>query len=102
MIVVTARVPILPDRRDAFLASARACVAATRQEAGCEGYDIYESVTSPELFVSIERWSSRAALDRHYAAAHVQALFGVIAETASAPPVIEEIVPAAPAGMDGS
>ena len=47
-------------------------IAATRAEAGCELYSFAEDVIEPGLFRISERWSSRAALDAHFATPHMK------------------------------
>jgi len=59
----------------ARLAEARpilaAIIAASRAEPGCKEYAYGEDVCDPGLFRVIERWESRAALDAHFASAHM-------------------------------
>ncbi|MCW6507704.1 putative quinol monooxygenase [Lichenifustis flavocetrariae] len=60
------------DHREAFMAGAREVIAATRQEAGCQHYDLSGSITDPLTFVFVERWDSREALDAHFQTKHLQ------------------------------
>jgi quinol monooxygenase YgiN len=46
-------------------AAIRACVAATRGEAGCLLYTAHVDPAVPQRFVFIERWVSRVALSAH-------------------------------------
>ncbi len=48
-------------------------VEATRPEEGCVQYDLHVDTERPGNFVFYENWTSREALDRHAAAAHMQA-----------------------------
>ena len=75
-----------------FVAAAAACVAATRQEAGCLAYDFFESVTAPGEYVTVEHWQDDAALDAHFQTPHVAQLFEVVGQCVSGAPLIEEFV----------
>lgn len=92
-VLVIARASVRPEARERFAAAARDCVAATRQEPGCLGYDIYESVTEPGQFVSVEAWRARADVDRHMAEPHLQAFLAIAGTCVSAAPVIEVVEP---------
>ena len=46
--------------------------AASLAEAGCRAYSYAEDVTEPGLFRVHEEWDSRAALDAHFATAHMK------------------------------
>lgn len=56
------------DLREALLEM----VKDTRVEDGCIQYDLHESVDRPGDFVFYENWTTREALDRHSASAHIQ------------------------------
>ena len=71
MIYVVATVNIHVGKRAAFLAGARAVIAATVKEAGCVSYDLHESITHPQRFVFVERWETREALGAHCKAPHL-------------------------------
>jgi quinol monooxygenase YgiN len=94
MVIVIARAFVRPDKRDAFLAAARLCVAETRQEPGNIAYDIYESQTEPNRFVFVERWKTHDANKAHLQTPHVRALLQTAAECVAEMPVIEAITPA--------
>jgi quinol monooxygenase YgiN len=40
------------------------CVPS-RQDAGCEQFEVFQSVDNPEKLVLIEKWQDQAALDAH-------------------------------------
>jgi quinol monooxygenase YgiN len=52
----------------------RGVVDTTLREEGCISYQINRDVNDPRRFVFTEEWESRAHLDRHLAAPHLQAL----------------------------
>lgn len=92
-VLVIARARVLPAERDRFLAAARDCIAATRREQGCLGYDICESLTDPGFFLSVESWEKRSDVDRHMQQAHLQAFLAIAGTCVSASPVIEVVEP---------
>ena len=51
---------------DAFKATAQGGIAAVKAgDAGCEMYDLFQSVDDPNRFVLVESWASQEALDAH-------------------------------------
>ena len=72
MIFVIATVHIRPEHRADFLENARAVIAATVKEQGCQSYDLHSSITEPNCFVFVERWDSRDALSAHFEAPHMK------------------------------
>jgi len=89
MLLILATGKIRPDKRDAFIAAARAQIVETRKEAGCIAYDFYESQTAPNTFVFNERWKSREAIDAHFQTDHIKTFMGVLPSCVTEPPVIE-------------
>ncbi len=62
-------------------------IAATHAEPGCLLYALHRSLDDPAVFVIVERWASRAALDEHFTRPHMEGLreaFALLAE----PPVV--------------
>ncbi|RXT52605.1 hypothetical protein B6S44_17715 [Bosea sp. Tri-44] len=92
-VLVIARARVIPAERERFIAAARDCIAATRREQGCLGYDICENLTDPGHFVSVESWEKRADVDRHMQQAHLQAFLAIAGTCVSAAPVIEVVEP---------
>jgi quinol monooxygenase YgiN len=39
--------------------------AEVMKEAGCEQFEVFQSVVNPDKFALIERWTDQAALDAH-------------------------------------
>ena len=71
MIVVIATLHIHPEKRADFLEDARTLIAHTIKEEGCLSYDLSSSITEPNQFVFVERWTSRDALTAHFATPHI-------------------------------
>lgn len=47
---------------------------------GCVAYDVFESATRPDIFVIVETWKDKAALDRHSATPEFAEYVGVMQE----------------------
>ena len=58
-------------------------VAPTRAEPGCVNYDFHVDAKDPNVFVFYENWRTRADLDAHLKAPHLQSLFGRPVHTGS-------------------
>ena len=71
MLFLVATMRAKTGERDAMIAAALPCIAATRQEPGCLRYDLHASVTDPDLLTFVEEWDSEASLDRHGTMPHV-------------------------------
>ena len=94
MIYFVATAQVKPEKREDFMAGAQACIAATRAEAGCLGYDLNASVTDPTAFVFVEKWETREALTAHSKSEHLKAWRKIAGECQSAPTKIEIVHPA--------
>lgn len=93
MIYVVATLTIKPETRAEFIASATACIAETRKEAGNIAYDLHESVTDPTKMVFVEKWENAEALVPHRHAEHMKTFGRVAVNCMTAPPKIEIITP---------
>lgn len=71
MIYVIATLHIHPEKRASFLEDARSVIAHTVKEEGCLSYDLTSSITEPNEFVFVERWTSRDALAAHFDTPHL-------------------------------
>ena len=72
MIYVIAHLKVKPGTRDACVAAAKPCIAATREEKGCLSYELFASASDPEGLVFVETWSERTDLDAHARSAHMK------------------------------
>ena len=66
----------------------RAIVAPTHAESGCLRYTLHRSLEDPTLFITIERWVSKEAIDKHFGAPHIQSLLKKAGELLASPPEI--------------
>ena len=80
MIYVIATLTIRADKRADFLENARTVIAATNKEMGCESYDLLSSITEPNQFLFVERWTSRDHLAAHFETPHLKEWRRVSAE----------------------
>lgn len=74
--VINATYRLHPDDVSAFRERAVEMVRVSRLRDGCTFFDIMQDVTDPATFRLVEGWTSRAALDAHFASAPFQALLG--------------------------
>lgn len=72
MIYVIATVKIRPGSFDAVREAAMPCIEATREEPGCELYDMNLSVSNSQRLVFVERWKSRDDLEKHFSTPHMK------------------------------
>jgi quinol monooxygenase YgiN len=87
-LTVMARAKAKPGREAELEQAMRAVVVPTHQEAGCLRYTVYRSVIDPSVFVTVEHWMSKEAVDQHFATAHVQALLKQVPNLLMEPPDI--------------
>lgn len=73
MIILKTQLSIASDGRDDFLLHMNELIAASLAESGCLGFGCYEDVRTPNSFLVLQAWHSRADLDRHEASSHVTA-----------------------------
>ena len=93
MIYVIATANVRANAREPYLQAAHTCIEATRREDGCLAYDLHQSVTEPDRFVFVERWTTREALERHFNTEHLGAFRAVAKDCIASPTVVEIIAP---------
>jgi quinol monooxygenase YgiN len=89
MIVVVGRVRTDADRREALMRIGQTVAAASRHEAGCISYRVYEDTELDNEFVFVEEWESSEALQRHFATPHIAEFMQAIPATVIAPPDVK-------------
>jgi quinol monooxygenase YgiN len=87
--VVVGRVATDAHRRADLVRAGQAVARASRAEAGCIAYAMYEDSEDENLFVFVEEWESQEALDAHFATDHVAAFMAAIRPALSAPPDVK-------------
>ena len=68
---VIAVVDAIPEHQQAVRNALEAMLAPTRAEAGCLHYELHIDAENPCRLVMIERWRDDAALEEHFATAHI-------------------------------
>ena len=86
---VIASVSLTEEGARLFKESIGTVITATRQEAANRAYEVLQSTTDPNEFITVEAWTSQAGLDAHLQTAHVQEFFGIVGPTMLAPPVLD-------------
>lgn len=81
MIVVIGRVTTDAERRDRLIDMGQRVARASREEAGCVSYRLYEDTERPNEFVFIEVWETEEALQRHFATEHIAQFMRAVPET---------------------
>ena len=77
---VVATLPIKPENvEDARAALADLASASLANDPGCLQYDVFESGSTPGLFLTIEAWASEADMNAHMGAPHIAEAFTVLA-----------------------
>ena len=73
MIFIIATLKTTINHRDALVRATKLCIAETRKETGCIGYDFHQSVSDPNCFVFVERWQNKDVLQTHLKSDHLDA-----------------------------
>lgn len=89
MVVVVGRVRTDAEKREQLIGIGQAVAAASRAEAGCIGYRLYEDSETANDFVFVEEWEDEAALRRHFATPHIAEFMKAIPATIIAPPDVK-------------
>ncbi|GGF21447.1 antibiotic biosynthesis monooxygenase [Williamsia phyllosphaerae] len=62
---VVATIPAKPGFEKEVGDALKGLAAATQDEAGCISYELFESASTPGVFVTVELWESQEHLDAH-------------------------------------
>ncbi len=89
MIVVVGRVRTDAGKRAELLRVGHAVAAASRAEAGCLVYRLYEDTEAENDFVFVEEWEDEAALRRHFATPHIAEFMRAVPATLVATPEVK-------------
>ena len=78
-----------PDTVEATREALAALVEPSKNEEGCEHYELFQSTDDPARFQTVERWASPEAVQAHLRSDHVQAAFAAAGDLLAAEPVIQ-------------
>lgn len=79
MLIVIAEAEVPEASRVTLIAAATAMVTASRQEAGCLGYDYAFDLLDPGKLRVLEQWKDEAALRFHFTTPHMAAFLAALA-----------------------
>lgn len=88
MVIQVVRVPIRPEQRDRWREIVRMNAADTRNEEGCESYQVSEDIETPNTFVLVERWASMEAQYNHFRNPRFGELMGALGDVVAGPPEV--------------
>jgi quinol monooxygenase YgiN len=92
---VSAVITGVPGSGDRLLEMLEQLAVGTHAEAGCLLYSLQRAVDNPDQFVTVEKWTDKAALDQHLTSQHVQAALAGAGEILAGPPMIIPTLPVA-------
>ncbi len=75
MILVDARIVLVPERHAEFVREVQEILPVVRGEAGCTRYELVADAASPAVMHFLEEWESQRHLDDHLARPHMQEFF---------------------------
>ena len=85
MILVDARIILVPERHGEFIREVQEILPKVRSEAGCTRYELVADASSPAVLHFLEEWESRRHLDDHLARPHMQEFFAKTVKCHAAP-----------------
>lgn len=88
-ITVIARARVRPGHEEEMERALRENAAASRGEGGCGSYAVLRG--DDGIFMTVERWHTRAGFDQHMRTPHVQTLFQTITPILEGPPDISTL-----------
>jgi quinol monooxygenase YgiN len=89
MVVAIGRVKTDADNRAELVRIGQRVAAASRGEAGCISYRVYEDTEDEKAFVFVEEWRSEEALQQHFGTPHVAEFMAAIRDVIVDPPDVK-------------
>lgn len=71
MIIVLAKVSVIPEKKQDLLTLAESVIATTQAEAGCISYILLDNPYDAGSCMFVEEWADLAALQAHAASPHL-------------------------------
>ena len=90
---VVAEIVAKPGSEDGIRAALSTLAVATRDEAGCLAYEVFESDAAAGTFFTIETWRSPEDMAAHLQTEHLAAAFAAADGHVSVPPAIHPLNP---------
>lgn len=88
MLIVSATMPVQPEKREAFISAATTCAQATCKETGNLSYAVLADMTADNTFVTFEEWETPEAEAAHMQTDHLKAFIGEIRTYLAGAPAI--------------
>ena len=88
MFHVMARITLKPEAAEEGRKIMERLAAATRLEAGCLSYQLFQRPDAPHVFQTFEQWHDQAAADAHMSTPHVGAAIAAAGPLFATPPEI--------------
>ena len=88
MIYVMARINVKPESAAAARDILIPLVNASRKEAGCLAYELFQRPDAAHVFQTVEQWTDQAAVDAHMGTPHIAAAIAAAGPMFTAPPEI--------------
>lgn len=73
MIIVIAKVSVIPEKKQELLELAKSVIATTRTETGCISYTLLDNPYDPGGCLFVEEWADLDSLKNHASASHIAA-----------------------------
>ncbi|OCP22958.1 MULTISPECIES: putative quinol monooxygenase [unclassified Ensifer] len=80
MVYIIAYLTAHPGKAAEVVSLAGPLIEATRREAGCISYDLYQKPAEPDALVFVETWKDKEAVDAHFAEPHLKAFQAAMAD----------------------
>lgn len=80
MLLVLAKIPVRPEKRDYFIEKAQAAIEGSRKEAGNLRYELFKSTENDSEVLYVEQWQDQAAFEAHREMPHFTAFRKVQAD----------------------
>jgi quinol monooxygenase YgiN len=89
MVAVIGRVKTDAEHRAELVRIGQRVATASRGEAGCISYRLYQDSEDENAFVFVEEWRSEEALQQHFGTPHVAEFMGAIRDAIVEPPDVK-------------
>jgi quinol monooxygenase YgiN len=88
-LTIVAKVKAKPESADAVQAALLAVSIPSREDAGCESYQLYVNPEDPTDLVMVEKWADSAAIAAHNKTPHFQAVVAELTPLIAGPLAVD-------------
>ncbi|MCU1683791.1 MAG: antibiotic biosynthesis monooxygenase [Amycolatopsis sp.] len=93
-LTIVAKIKAKPEGVDQLVTALKAVAIPSREEAGCESYQLYLNPDDPTDLVMVETWADNDAIATHNKSPHFQALVADMTPLLAGPLDIQILKPA--------